>query len=77
MINWFVERKNEHQISIGKEYEAKITLPIGKYSIQTNLKPVYVFMDFFIDGQKSSFCPDQPEAEGKLLTIIMINKLTQ
>ena len=32
MINWFVERKPEDQISIGKEYEAKITLPIGKLS---------------------------------------------
>ena len=30
MINWFVERKLDDQISIGKEYEAKITLPIGK-----------------------------------------------
>ena len=32
-------------------------------------------MDFLIDGQISSFCPDQPEA--MLLTLIMLHKLTQ
>ena len=25
---------------------------------------VFLFMDFLIDGQISSFCPDQSEAEG-------------
>jgi hypothetical protein len=32
-------------------------------------------MDFLIDGQISSFCPDQHE--GELLTLIMLHKLTQ
>ena len=36
---------------------------------------LYLAMDFLIDGQISSFCPDQHE--GKLLTIIMLDKLTQ
>ena len=31
MINWFVERKPEDQISIRREYEVKMTQPIGKY----------------------------------------------
>jgi len=32
-------------------------------------------IDFLIDGQISSFCPDQPG--GWLLTLIMLHKLTQ
>jgi hypothetical protein len=32
-------------------------------------------MDFLIDGQISSFCPDHTEA--MLLTLIMLHKLTQ
>jgi hypothetical protein len=35
---------------------------------------VYLDMDFLIDGQISSFCPDQLEA--MLLTLIMLHKLT-
>ena len=34
-----------------------------------------LYMDFLIDGQISSFCPDQHE--GKILTLIMLHKLTQ
>jgi len=29
MVNWLVEQKIEDKISVGKEYEARITLPIG------------------------------------------------
>jgi hypothetical protein len=39
------------------------------------VSPVDLFMDFLIDGQISSFCPDQLEA--MLLTLIMLGKLTQ
>merc|ERR1712062_647963 len=28
MVNWFVERKIDNEISVGKEYECRITLPI-------------------------------------------------
>jgi hypothetical protein len=36
---------------------------------------VSLVIDFLIDGQISSFCPDKHEA--KLLTLIMLHKLTQ
>ena len=29
-----------------------------------NLQHINLYMDFLIDGQISSFCPDQSEAEG-------------
>ena len=35
----------------------------------------YSIIDFLVDGQISSFCPNQHEA--KLLTLIMLHKLTQ
>ena len=34
MVNWFVERKIDNEISVGKEYECRITLPIGMKTIQ-------------------------------------------
>ena len=34
-----------------------------------------LLMDFLIDGQISSFCPDQLEA--MLLTLIMLHKITE
>ena len=39
MVNWFVERKIDNEISIGKEYECRITLPIGMRTIQ-NLREI-------------------------------------
>ena len=37
--------------------------------------PIYLPMDFLIDGQISSFCPDQHGS--KPLTLIILHKLTQ
>ena len=34
MVDWFVERKIEDKISVGKEYECRITLPIGIKTIK-------------------------------------------
>ena len=36
-----------------------------------------VIIDVLIDGQISSFCPDQSGLRLKLLTLIMLHKLTQ
>mgnify|MGYP006975729378 CR=1 FL=1 len=36
---------------------------------------VSLFMDLLIDGQISSFCPNQHG--GKLLTVVMLHKVTQ
>ena len=38
------------------------TLIFGR--LPNNTRLVYLNMDFLIDGQISSFCPDQSEAEG-------------
>ena len=52
---------------------------LGIIEIDTSNSKLYnqvtLAMDFLIDGQISSFYPDQPE--GKLLTLIMLHKLTQ
>ena len=54
------------------EYLLKKTLEIG-YSTDSTF--IHLVMEFLIDGQISSFCPDQPE--GQLLNLILLHKLTQ
>ena len=56
-------------------YNDHSTLEITDPTHQSVKYSVRLFMDFLIDEQISSFCPGQHG--GKLLTLIMLHKLTQ
>ena len=67
-----LQRKERNMIPI-KQY-CFYECYIGTFPYFHIIKSIYVTMDFLIDGQMSSFCPDHTWAG--LLTLIMLLKLT-